>query len=392
MVYEPREDSFLLQKEVLKYARGKCLDIGTGSGIQAKAALKNGELVVALDIDDKAVEEAKKHLGKRAVCAKSDLFEFFEKKKYSKIRDKRLRKILSGPKFDTIIFNPPYLPEDARLKDITLDGGKKGYEILEKFFSNVNSYLAPDGIILIVFSSLTNKSKVDEIIKGRMLEREQLSMQRIFFEELYVYRIKKSALLKELEKKGVTGIKFLARGKRGVVFTGTFKGRKIAIKAKKKESMAIGRIENEANYLKLLNKKGIGPKFIFAGDGYLCYEFVNGKFIVDYLEKCSKAQAKSVLKALFKQLYVLDQLKVDKEEMHHPFKHIIVGKKAVMIDFERCHKTLAPKNVTQFLQFVSSDNLSSILKKKGISISRQKAIRLAKQYKKDYSRNVLKIF
>ena len=41
MIYVPREDSFLLAKFVEKYAFGKVLDMGTGSGIQAESALKN---------------------------------------------------------------------------------------------------------------------------------------------------------------------------------------------------------------------------------------------------------------------------------------------------------------------------------------------------------------
>ena len=40
-------------------------------------------------------------------------------------------------KFNTIIFNPPYLPEDE-FKDKSLDGGKKGYEIIEKFLNKVS--------------------------------------------------------------------------------------------------------------------------------------------------------------------------------------------------------------------------------------------------------------
>ena len=40
-VYEPREDSYLLQKYVEKYCKvDLVLDIGTGSGIQAITAAK----------------------------------------------------------------------------------------------------------------------------------------------------------------------------------------------------------------------------------------------------------------------------------------------------------------------------------------------------------------
>ena len=53
MIYEPAEDSYLLVEEVRKRARGKkVLDVGTGSGIQARAAYSAGAReVLAVDID-----------------------------------------------------------------------------------------------------------------------------------------------------------------------------------------------------------------------------------------------------------------------------------------------------------------------------------------------------
>ena len=95
MIYEPGEDSFLLAKYVEKFAKGNVLDIGTGSGVQAENALKFSKDVLAVDIDKKAVSYVKK----RGVKAKvSDLF--------SNVKGK----------FDLIIFNPPYLP-DEELED-----------------------------------------------------------------------------------------------------------------------------------------------------------------------------------------------------------------------------------------------------------------------------------
>ena len=40
-MYEPREDSEFLAGFVKEYARGSVLDMGTGSGIQAKTAKEN---------------------------------------------------------------------------------------------------------------------------------------------------------------------------------------------------------------------------------------------------------------------------------------------------------------------------------------------------------------
>lgn len=169
MIYEPREDSYLLQKYVLNFAKGKVLDMGTGSGIQAETALKKTKNVLAIDIDPEVVKYIK---SKKINIIQSDLF--------SNVKGK----------FDLIIFNPPYLPDDKQVKDIALDGGKKGYELLERFLIQAKNYLKKDGKILILFSSLTKKNKVDKILKDNGYTFELLETQKLFFEELYVYLIK----------------------------------------------------------------------------------------------------------------------------------------------------------------------------------------------------------
>jgi len=49
-------------------------------------------------------------------------------------------------------------------------------------------------------------------------------------------------------------------------------------------------------------------------------------------------------------LFIMDKLKINKEEMSHPQKHIIIDKNnnLTLIDFERAHYTIKPSNVTQF--------------------------------------------
>lgn len=162
MIYEPAEDSFLLKKYVKRFARGKVLEVGVGSGIQIKD-LKNAE---GVDIDKESVEFCKEQ-GLNVYY--SDLF--------SNVKGK----------FDVIIFNPPYLPEDE-IKDIDLVGGKNGWETIERFFENVKDYLKEKGEILILFSNLTNKEKVEEIIKKdfkfEVLEEKNVGLM----EKLYVYR------------------------------------------------------------------------------------------------------------------------------------------------------------------------------------------------------------
>jgi len=206
MIYEPREDSFLLQKYVKKYAKDLVLDMGTGSGIQAKTASFTAKQVIGLDIDKEAVKYCKKH-NKNIHFFKSNLFQIFEDNFFfydqvdnkieiynkRKVSDREKRKTLVAKqiKFDLIIFNPPYLPQKLKKRDIISEGGKKAYEILEKFFDKAPIYLKKDGKILIVFSSLTNKQKINEFIEKNNLKSVELEKKHVFFEDLYVYWIGK---------------------------------------------------------------------------------------------------------------------------------------------------------------------------------------------------------
>jgi len=142
---------------------------------------------------------------------------------------------------------------------------------------------------------------------------------------------------------------YFDKGKRGFIFRFKKDKKDYSLKIKRPDSEAIERLKNEAKYLKILNKYGIGPKLVSKGKDYIVYEFVDGKLLKDI--KLNKEQTKEILR----QCFILDKLKLNKMEMHHPLKHIIINKKINLIDFERTYKTEKPKNVTQFLQFLKTN-------------------------------------
>lgn len=387
-IYYPAEDSYLLQKFVRRFATGRVLDMGTGSGIQALAAIEVPSVreVVAIDINPKAVEALKKEIEgqkqklRKIKVVQGDLFEN-----------------LDGY-FNVVIFNPPYLPQDKGIEDSALYGGRKGWEISERFFREVSGHMFPEAVILFLFSSLTNKQKIEEILEHNLLQWEELGEEKISFETLYVYKITKSSLLRQLEGKLLRNVHYFAEGKRGVVYTAEFnkslvikkqipiKPRMItvAIKVKKKDSKSTDAIASEVQWLKVLNERNIGPRMLFSGEEYVAYEFAEGDYIEEWLPKASKEEIQTVLKSIFQQCYVMDKLQVNKEEMHHPLKHIIIDKdlNATLIDFERCYETEKPHNVTQFADFVGKFRPSLV--KKGFDFTLKELREAAAEYKVKY--------
>ena len=128
-------------------------------------------------------------------------------------------------------------------------------------------------------------------------------------------------------------MEYFSEGKRGKIYIEIIKGKKVAIK---KEKRNLNRINNEIKFLKILNKYDIGPKLIKYTKDCMIYEFIDGIRILDYLKKVNKKEKNRVIKNVLLQCRVLDKLKIDKYEMNNPYKHILIGNKIKMIDFERC--------------------------------------------------------
>lgn len=182
-VYEPREDSALLAQFVELLARGNVLDMGTGSGVQAFSAIKNSKVkeVLAVDINPAAVSYVRQRI---------DIMKR-EEPRVSKVSvlQSNLFEAVPKERFDTIICNPPYLPDEEQDHDPALYGGPAGYEFSVLFLQQARQYLAPNGQILFLFSSLTNRERIDLELKRLGYHHELLGELAEFFERLYVYRI-----------------------------------------------------------------------------------------------------------------------------------------------------------------------------------------------------------
>ncbi len=178
-IYQPAEDSFLMSgilkeklPELLKQNKDlKFLEIGAGSGIHLETAEILGvkvENIFSSDISIKAVNYCNL-LGFN--CIHSDLFEKIPK-----------------DKFDLIIFNPPYLPEDSREpKDSQLatTGGKKGNEIILRFLNNAKNYLKDSGRIFLITSSLSPDIDFEKL----GYNSKEIGCEKLFFERLCIWEL-----------------------------------------------------------------------------------------------------------------------------------------------------------------------------------------------------------
>lgn len=176
VTYQPREDSFLMLEAVaeLNLRGSKVLDVGTGSGILAAYCARRGAEVTASDIDGAAIQRLRcvaDRLGVRIKLIACDLF--------SKISDQ----------FDIIMFNPPYLPSGV-MHDRTVDGGKQGTSVINRFLNHVGRHLFQDGFAVLLVSSLNHPERLG----GRYphLSFKTLRQRSFFFERLYVLEVTRS--------------------------------------------------------------------------------------------------------------------------------------------------------------------------------------------------------
>lgn len=170
-VYEPAEDSYLLARNLSVEEDDLVLDMGTGSGIQALHAGEKARKVIAVDINPRAVEIARKN----AEGNNLDNIEVRESNLFSEVDEK----------FDLIIFNPPYLPvEREDMEQRAWAGGKGGVEVLYRFLEKAPGYLEKDGRLQILVSSLNPVEEIKQKLTG--FEVEETDREKIFFEELIV--------------------------------------------------------------------------------------------------------------------------------------------------------------------------------------------------------------
>jgi release factor glutamine methyltransferase len=176
-MYAPSDDTFLLADCIRQYSGRRALEIGVGSGLLLDILEKNFAYVAGSDIDLQALQHCKQQKIPSAhvllVCCDAG-------------------SAFGTGKFDLIVSNPPYLPNDDdnnNILDPTVHGGPTGIEVTVHFINSALPLLAGDGKLLIVISSFANSSALDKVVLENNMHKKVVKEKRLFYETLSIVEL-----------------------------------------------------------------------------------------------------------------------------------------------------------------------------------------------------------
>lgn len=178
-VYPPSDDTYLLLEALNVPYKAKFLDLGSGTGIIGIYAALNGASYV-LSIDINPIASLLTYCN-AYINGVSDIVNSINASLFTALRRKRI--------FDVIAFNPPYLPvEEEGLLERAWSGGISGRKVIDEFLRNIDEYLAGNGEIFMVQSSLSKPILTLTYLERKGFKAEIVKSIRFFFEEILVIK------------------------------------------------------------------------------------------------------------------------------------------------------------------------------------------------------------
>lgn len=172
--------------EVFNSEEVKVVDVGTGSGC----------LAVTLDIEEKNMTLTATDISKVAL----QVAKLNNKKLNGKVTfiEGDMLKPLKGMKFDILVSNPPYIPNEEYVEDLVIDnepsvalfGGEDGLDYYKEIIENAESILNDKYII--AFEHAYNKAKhIKKIIKKNISDCEIIQKKDMQGKDRMTFIIKK---------------------------------------------------------------------------------------------------------------------------------------------------------------------------------------------------------
>lgn len=176
-VYQPAEDTHLLATAAIDHVAPDDLvvDVGTGSGfVAATIGEKTGASVIGTDLNPDACRQARE---RGVETVRANLLDPF-----------------AADAVDVVVCNPPYLPIDpdeerSDWMEVALSGGESGLAVIEPLLAGVGRVLGPDGIVVLLVSSLTGVDAVVELASEAGFSAVAVAEDSFPFETLTVLKL-----------------------------------------------------------------------------------------------------------------------------------------------------------------------------------------------------------
>ena len=225
------------------------------------------------------------------------------------------------------------------------------------------------------------------------------------YSDIWVYpkgtKAQMKSRIKELGNLGVESISFqgklqfstidiLGKGYVGIVVLGKIGRKKVAVKIRRNDSPRKN-LKREAELLKITNQSSVGPKLVDFSKNFLVMEYLEGEKIGDWIDglkkKGNSSQLKLIIKKVLEDCFSLDRIGLDHGELSNLSKHVIIGKKTTIIDFESSSMDRKVSNVTSATQALCiGSGISKIISRVYKIPKKQKMITVLRRYKQEGTR------
>lgn len=177
-------------------------------------------------------------------------------------------------------------------------------------------------------------------------------------------------------EKKIFGVPVLGKGWSSIVIYGAYKKKEVAVKIQRTDSNRIS-LGKEASFLRITNTYGIGPTLYYEGGSFLLLEYIRG-------EPIRKISAKKEdIVSFLEQCHRLDLLGIDHGQIQGG-KHLIIGKKRWIIDFEKAgYRT--PRNVSSLISEIflrEAENAHNM--RSACTVNKPELIEAVREYKKTH--------
>lgn len=175
----------------------------------------------------------------------------------------------------------------------------------------------------------------------------------------------------------ISGLKVLGKGCVSVVVASRFEEGVAALKIRRVDANRPN-LNQEAELLSLANRVGVGPTLYRHTDNFILMELVVGvnlpQWIKDLKGRGASSRLRNVCISLLEKCWKLDQVGLDHGELSNLNKHVIVGGRVEIVDFESASTRRRVRNLTSAAQYLFVGGPESRKVRKMLSIKDQQGV------------------